>query len=92
MMEYFCSKDKQIAFKIFELGLKLFSDDPVYICRYLDHLIATNEDSSTYFDAPSDLSCFIPCPSFLFLLPFLIGFATFIFSFVYFTPLTTFIF
>ena len=37
-MEYYISKDKNIAFKIFELGLKRYSDEPNYLLAYIDHL------------------------------------------------------
>lgn len=35
-------QDKAIAFKIFELGLKKFADDPTYVLAYLDHLSHLN--------------------------------------------------
>ena len=38
LMEYYTSKDKNIAFKIFELGLKRYGDDPNYVLAYIDHL------------------------------------------------------
>ena len=41
-MEYYISKDKSIAFKIFELGMKKFSDEPRYILAYLDYLSHMN--------------------------------------------------
>ncbi len=41
-MEYYISKDKSIAFKIFELGMKKFSDEPKYILEYLDYLSHMN--------------------------------------------------
>jgi len=42
LMEYYCSKDKNIAFRIFELGLKKFSDNPEYILCYVDYLSHLN--------------------------------------------------
>jgi cleavage stimulation factor subunit 3 len=42
LMEYYCSKDKNIAFRIFELGLKKFSDNPEYILCYIDYLSHLN--------------------------------------------------
>lgn len=47
LMEYYCSKDKNIAFRIFELGLKKFSDNPEYILCYIDYLSHLNEDNNT---------------------------------------------
>ena len=41
-MEYFISKDKSIAYKIFELGMKKFSDEPKYVLAYLDYLSHMN--------------------------------------------------
>lgn len=41
-MEYYCSKDKNIAFRIFELGLKKFSDSPEYVMCYIDYLSHLN--------------------------------------------------
>jgi len=47
LMEYYCSKDKSVAFKIFELGLKRFNNSPEYILAYLDYLSNLNEDNNT---------------------------------------------
>lgn len=47
LMEYYCSKDKNIAFKIFELGLKRYGDTPEFILAYIDHLSHLNEDNNT---------------------------------------------
>nr|CAG4643764.1 EOG090X026K [Lepidurus arcticus] len=47
LMEYMCSKDKTIAFKIFELGLKKFSDNADYLSGYVDYLSHLNEDNNT---------------------------------------------
>ncbi|XP_030747492.1 protein suppressor of forked [Sitophilus oryzae] len=47
LMEYYCSKDKNIAFRIFELGLKKFGDVPEYITCYIDYLSHLNEDNNT---------------------------------------------
>lgn len=46
-MEYYCSKDKNVAFKIFELGLKKFGDNPDYILSYIDYLSHLNDDNNT---------------------------------------------
>ena len=42
LMEYYCSKDKNIAFRIFELGLKKFGDNPDYVRSYIDYLSHLN--------------------------------------------------
>lgn len=42
LMEYYCSKDKNIAFRIFELGLKKFSHSPEYVLCYIDYLSHLN--------------------------------------------------
>ncbi|KAG0174771.1 mRNA 3'-end-processing protein rna14 [Apophysomyces sp. BC1015] len=47
LMEYHNSKNPVIAGKIFGLGIKLFPDDPAYICEYLDFLIQMNDDNNT---------------------------------------------
>jgi len=47
LMEYYCSKDKSVAFKIFELGLKKFSGNAEFILAYLDYLSHLNEDNNT---------------------------------------------
>lgn len=47
LMEYYCSKDKNIAFRIFELGLKKFGDNPDYVLCYIDYLSHLNEDNNT---------------------------------------------
>ncbi|XP_056090141.1 cleavage stimulation factor subunit 3 [Siphateles boraxobius] len=47
LMEYYCSKDKSVAFKIFELGLKKYGDIPEYILAYIDYLSHLNEDNNT---------------------------------------------
>jgi cleavage stimulation factor subunit 3 len=47
LMEYYCSKDKNIAFRIFELGLKKFGHHPEYVECYIDYLSHLNEDNNT---------------------------------------------
>ncbi|XP_063696707.1 protein suppressor of forked [Culicoides brevitarsis] len=47
LMEYYCSKDKDIAFRIFELGLKRFGGNPDYVMCYIDYLSHLNEDNNT---------------------------------------------
>ena len=48
LMEYYISKDKNIAFKIFELGLKRYSDEPSYLMAYIDHLSHLNGENQYY--------------------------------------------
>ncbi|PVD28191.1 hypothetical protein C0Q70_10777 [Pomacea canaliculata] len=45
LMEYFCSKEKTIALKIFELGLKRFADIPEYALCYIDFMSHLNGTS-----------------------------------------------
>ncbi|XP_021945266.1 protein suppressor of forked [Folsomia candida] len=47
LMEYYCSKDHNIAFRIFELGLKKFPAEQDYIMCYVDYLSHLNEDNNT---------------------------------------------
>lgn len=47
LMEYYCTKDKNIAFKIFDLGLKKFKHEPSYLLSYVDFLTHLNEDNNT---------------------------------------------
>uniref|UniRef100_A0A6I8SZV7 Cleavage stimulation factor subunit 3 n=1 Tax=Xenopus tropicalis TaxID=8364 RepID=A0A6I8SZV7_XENTR len=47
LMEYYCSKDTPVAFKIFELGLKKYGDIPEYVLAYIDYLSHLNEDNNT---------------------------------------------
>ncbi|XP_073238338.1 cleavage stimulation factor subunit 3-like isoform X1 [Porites lutea] len=47
LMEYFCSKDKAVAFKIFELGLKKYMNETDYVLAYVDYLSHLNDDNNT---------------------------------------------
>ena len=47
LMEYYCTKDKNIAFKIFDLGLKRFKHQPDYLLAYVEFLTQLNEDNNT---------------------------------------------
>ncbi|XP_054724152.1 cleavage stimulation factor subunit 3-like [Uloborus diversus] len=47
LMEYYCSKEANVAFKIFELGLKKYGDNPDYILAYVDYLSHLNDDNNT---------------------------------------------
>jgi cleavage stimulation factor subunit 3 len=46
LSEYLCSRDKNVAFKIFELGLKKYSSVPEYVLAYVDYLSHLNEDNN----------------------------------------------
>jgi len=46
LMEYYCSKDKNVACKIFELGLKRYGNNADYISAYIDFLAAQNEENN----------------------------------------------
>merc|ERR1719436_839952 len=39
--------DKNVAFKIFDLGLRKFNNSPEFILAYLDYLSHLNEDNNT---------------------------------------------
>jgi len=41
------SQDKQIAFKIFELGLKRFGHEPDYLLAYIDYMSHLNGKNRT---------------------------------------------
>lgn len=45
-MEYYCSKDKFVVFKIFELGLKKYGDILEYVLVYIDYFFYFNEDNN----------------------------------------------
>lgn len=46
LLEYHCSKDVVVATKVFELALKTFGAVPALVVRYLDYLIAINDDTN----------------------------------------------
>ncbi|KAI2808562.1 Cleavage stimulation factor subunit 3 [Blomia tropicalis] len=46
LMEYYCSKDLNIACKIFELGLKKFPHESDFILSYIDFLSHLNEENN----------------------------------------------
>lgn len=48
MMEYYCSKDKQLPVRIFEVGLRQHTES-AFVKAYLDYLIMINDDSSKCF-------------------------------------------
>ncbi|XP_071113458.1 cleavage stimulation factor subunit 3-like [Haliotis cracherodii] len=47
LMEYYCSKEKTVALKIFELGLKKFGEHPEYDLCYIEFMSHLNEDNNT---------------------------------------------
>lgn len=47
LMEYYCSKEKTVALKIYELGLKKFGHITEYILSYIDFMSHLNEDNNT---------------------------------------------
>ncbi|KAI9228389.1 MAG: hypothetical protein DHS80DRAFT_15684 [Piptocephalis tieghemiana] len=46
LMEFYNTKEPGVAGRIFELGLKTFSEDAQYISTYLGYLIQVNDDSN----------------------------------------------
>lgn len=55
LMEYHCSKDKDVASRIFEKGLKFFAEEIEYVLRHLGFLISINDENSECreaFDPP----------------------------------------
>ncbi|CAF3540845.1 unnamed protein product [Rotaria sordida] len=44
LMEYYCTKDNNIAFNIFNLGLKKYNQNLDYILAYIDYMTHLNED------------------------------------------------
>ncbi|KXJ23727.1 cleavage stimulation factor subunit 3 [Exaiptasia diaphana] len=47
LMEYYCGKDKAVAFKIFDLGLKKYINEPEFVVSYVDFLRQLNDDNNT---------------------------------------------
>lgn len=45
-MEFFVGKDPGIAFKIFELGMKLFSEEPTFVISYMKLLLIKLDESN----------------------------------------------
>ncbi|XP_032594403.1 protein suppressor of forked-like [Drosophila grimshawi] len=62
LMEYYCSKDKEIAFRIFEMGLERYGDNPDYVLCYIDYLSHLNEDNNTrmLFERVLSSGCLTP--------------------------------
>jgi cleavage stimulation factor subunit 3 len=46
-LEYFCTKDKAIGFKIFHLGAKKYSHESEFMLAYLKYMSHLNEDNNT---------------------------------------------
>lgn len=46
LMEFHCTKEKSIACKIFELGLKKYANNADYILAYIDFLTHLNEENN----------------------------------------------
>lgn len=46
MMEYHSNKDAAVAVRIFELGLKQFSEEPDYVVKYLQFLLSINDETN----------------------------------------------
>lgn len=47
LMEYYCMKDKEVAMRVFNLGLKKYENEPEYGLAYADFLSNLNEDNNT---------------------------------------------
>uniref|UniRef100_F1KXJ8 Cleavage stimulation factor subunit 3 n=1 Tax=Ascaris suum TaxID=6253 RepID=F1KXJ8_ASCSU len=47
LMEYYCSKDTDVAIRVFDMGLKKYGDEPDYALAYADFLSHLNEDNNT---------------------------------------------
>lgn len=59
LMEYYCSKDKDIAFRIFELGLKRFGGSPEFVMSYIEYLSHLNGNVLLPFGFIVSRSCII---------------------------------
>jgi cleavage stimulation factor subunit 3 len=46
-MEYYCTKDKQVAFKIYQLGAKKFPNLTEYMLLFIKFMANLNEDNNT---------------------------------------------
>ncbi|CAB3404733.1 unnamed protein product [Caenorhabditis bovis] len=47
LMEYYCHKDKNVAMRVFEHGLKKYGNEPDYALAYVKFLSHLNEDNNT---------------------------------------------
>ncbi|KAI6184025.1 Suf domain-containing protein [Aphelenchoides bicaudatus] len=47
LIEYYCTKDTEVAIRIFDLGLKTFGGDPDYTLIYTNFISHLNEDNNT---------------------------------------------
>jgi hypothetical protein len=55
-MEYHINKQFEVARKIFELGLRKFSDQIDFILQYIDFMMHTNDDNSSFSHFSHSLS------------------------------------
>lgn len=53
LMEYHCNKAMDVASRIFEKGLELFTDEVEFVLRYLGFLISVNDENSQCPPTPS---------------------------------------
>ena len=65
LMEYYCTKDNNIAFNIFNLGLKKYGRNVDYILAYIDFMTHLNEDHNArvLFERVLAIDNSIPKPS-----------------------------
>lgn len=47
LIEFYCSKDRNVACKIFELGLKKYAAEPAYVLAYIDFFSQLNDENNT---------------------------------------------
>jgi cleavage stimulation factor subunit 3 len=47
LIEFYCSKDRNVACKIFELGLKKYASEPSYVLAYIDFFSQLNDENNT---------------------------------------------
>lgn len=52
MLELHWNKEQKIATNVFEVGLKRFGDEIGFVVRYLDFLLAVNDDGSKCCSLP----------------------------------------
>lgn len=45
-MEYHCTKALDVASRIFEKGMEIFSDEVEFVLRYFGFLISVNDENS----------------------------------------------
>lgn len=58
LMEYHSNKEQTVAVRIFEFGLKLFSEDVDFVMSYLQFLLSINDETSELcFAQATDIRC-----------------------------------